>query len=397
MGSTTSFIQFGYPESDMRIRATAKEIVVPNLKIRGTFAKYDANGDQKIEKAEVMTVFKDEKAVNTLFDKFDTDKNGFITLDELAKGLEEVKGSDADDLLFEFLTKIQKQQVMDEMAEFQVQGHKVEVSWAEGVSYLNVRAATQTRPFQRWLKNLNQIKNTDPKKPDLFVNKIHIQNIDMFGPRVGFIKFQCFASSWNEKEKKVADVPGVIFMRGGAAGILTILKEDTKEGKEWAVVTIQPRLPAGSDAFVEIPAGMLDDATKGKFAGKAADELREETLLEIKEEELINLTEFAYGTRFPGMFPSAGGCDEFLVLYAYRRIFSPEVIKALQNAHGGDGDHEIIKVRLVPLEDLYKEAPDAKALSALCLYDIWQKKNPKAAYLPADKAAEAKLLAKLKK
>ena len=47
------------------------------------------------------------------------------------------------------------------------------------------------------------------------------------------------------------------------------------EDEKRAILTIQPRIPAGSLTFAEIPAGMLDDA--GSFAGAAAKEIQEET------------------------------------------------------------------------------------------------------------------------
>jgi hypothetical protein len=43
-------------------------------------------------------------------------------------------------------------------------------------------------------------------------------------------------------------------------------------------------------------------------------------------------------------------------------------LELLQLAHTGAGRSEIIKLKLVPLEDLWREAPDAKALSSLFLY-----------------------------
>lgn len=89
--------------------------------------------------------------------------------------------------------------------------------------------------------------------------------------------------------------------------------------------------------------------------------------------------------------------NKFLVLYAYRRIMSANVIQALNNTNTGVGEHEIIKVKLIAFDDLYKEAPDAKALSAIALYNIYQKKNPTATWLPKDKAAEDKLMASLQK
>ena len=45
-------------------------------------------------------------------------------------------------------------------------------------------------------------------------------------------------------------------MRGGAVGILCILIE-VETRKEYAVITLQPRIPAGHSEFPEIPAGMV--------------------------------------------------------------------------------------------------------------------------------------------
>ena len=50
----------------------------------------------------------------------------------------------------------------------------------------------------------------------------------------------------------------------------------SNEDEKRAILTIQPRIPAGSLAFPEIPAGMIDDS--GTFAGAAAKEIEEDTL-----------------------------------------------------------------------------------------------------------------------
>lgn len=46
-------------------------------------------------------------------------------------------------------------------------------------------------------------------------------------------------------------------MRGGAVAILCILIEARPGGKEFALLTLQPRVPVGDSAFPEIPAGMV--------------------------------------------------------------------------------------------------------------------------------------------
>ena len=60
----------------------------------------------------------------------------------------------------------------------------------------------------------------------LFIGHIHIQDVDMFGPRVGFIKFKARAlvdigvsdksGKREDGEDGVIKVPGIVFMRGGS-------------------------------------------------------------------------------------------------------------------------------------------------------------------------------------
>ena len=52
------------------------------------------------------------------------------------------------------------------------------------------------------------------------------------------------------------------------------------------LLTVQSRIAAGSLAFAEVPAGMLDDA--GSISGGAAEEIEEETGLVIKDGGLID-------------------------------------------------------------------------------------------------------------
>jgi hypothetical protein len=45
-------------------------------------------------------------------------------------------------------------------------------------------------PFVEWMEAINHIENHNLEKPSLIVDKVHIQQIDMFGPRIGFMKFE---------------------------------------------------------------------------------------------------------------------------------------------------------------------------------------------------------------
>jgi len=191
----------------------------------------------------------------------------------------------------------------------------------------------------------------------LNLTKVHFQSVDMFGHHIGFVKFK------SEVLKDGKYVPGIVFMRGPSVAILTIL---ICEGKEYALTTVQARVPI-SKLFLEIPAGMLDDGT---FMGKAACEMQEETGIVVKIEDLIDLTLLAYGNKYPGIYPSPGGCDEYIRLFLYRQEVSVEKLKELEGkCTGAIGTHEFISLRVLPLENLWHETSDVKALSSLFLYE----------------------------
>jgi len=249
-----------------------------------------------------------------------------------------------------------------EVINITVQGKEIPVTWGPGVKIESVtKVLREYRPFKEWVDNIS----TPANMAHILVKGILIQSIDHFGPRIGFVKF--ITSVVNEAGQFI---PGIVFMRGGSVGILVVLKlreeGDPDDGKEYTIITIQPRVPVGEARFAEIPAGMLDD---GHFGGVAAKELREETGIDIKEEDLIDLSGLAYNGKYHGMYPSAGGCDEVLRLFLYRTNVSREQLDSYQNKLTGVAEEgENICLKVLPLEQLWIEAADAKALSALYLY-----------------------------
>lgn len=151
----------------------------------------------------------------------------------------------------------------------------------------------------------------------------------------------------------------------------------TNEDEKRAILTIQPRIPAGSLAFAEIPAGMLDDS--GSFAGGAAKEIQEETGLSIPQNELVDITSLALQVKRgqdgeemlqKAVYPSAGGSDEFIpVFYCLKRMPRRE-IDGLQGRLTGLRQYgEKISLKVVPLKELWKEGlRDGKTLAAWALY-----------------------------
>ena len=161
--------------------------------------------------------------------------------------------------------------------------------------------------------------------------------------------------------------------------LLVLQPDDVEEGTEndkHVILTVQPRIPAGSLAMAELPAGMLDDA--GTFAGGAAKEIAEETGLEVAESELLNMTELALDEPRDGeeklpraMYPSMGGSDEFIPLFLWQKRVKRDTLKEWQGKLTGLRDHgEKITLQLCPLQELWKVgARDAKSLGALALYE----------------------------
>jgi len=77
------------------------------------------------------------------------------------------------------------------------------------------------------------------------------------------------------------------------------------------------------------------------------------------------------------MYTSAGGCDEFLRLFVFREIVTQQYLDSLKGKLTGNREEgELITLKIVPLSCLWREAPDAKALSALYLYDKFKQDYP---------------------
>jgi ADP-sugar diphosphatase len=150
------------------------------------------------------------------------------------------------------------------------------------------------RPFNVWLAALKSSFHGQKEEGHPFheapytLRSIDIQSVDRFGARgIGFVKIRAEIKNRNNES-----LPGVAFLRGGSVAILMILRPSDSKNERWVIMTEQPRIPAGSLTFMEIPAGMIDTQS---FAGVAAEEIEEETGLVIPKTELLDLTELALG------------------------------------------------------------------------------------------------------
>ena len=191
----------------------------------------------------------------------------------------------------------------------------------------------------------------------IIIKKIEIFNATWFcaphmiaPEKLGFLYLNVICT-----DKDNTPLPGIVFLRGSAVAVLIIVEVD---GKEYVLLTKQIRVPIGK-TFLEIPAGMLDGS--GNFAGKMADEIREETSLVVNVNELCQLGEPIY--------PSPGGCDEAIQLYLWKTSITSEKMQELLNKiHGNIDEHEKINLAFIPLQEfdqqLSSQISDVKAICA---------------------------------
>jgi 8-oxo-dGTP pyrophosphatase MutT (NUDIX family) len=245
--------------------------------------------------------------------------------------------------------------------------------------------------FERLHGNINGI-DFDGKK--VSVKGIEVQDIDMFGPKFGFGKFNV---------KTQPFLPGIVFHRSPSVACLFLIK---CEGRRYCLMTVQPRMPAGYSMFPELVAGMTDGAS-GQPKLVAAKEIKEETGLEILPDQLVDLgeaTAFSKGQladyvchsgnpestnwlregdrvrNHYGWFNSAGGSSETTKFYLYekemgRKDFIQLVRKTEREVHGVKSEGERIRLIVVPLEHILEVSPSVTTGHVLSLLRRYEKDN----------------------
>jgi ADP-sugar diphosphatase len=112
---------------------------------------------------------------------------------------------------------------------------------------------------------------------------------------------------------------------------------------------------------------MLDDS--GDFVGVAQKEMKEETGIEVKEKDMVDLIKYTGLHHDRGLYASVGGCDEFLKFFLCEHDMSQNEISKLQGKLTGNMEEgESIKIKIVLLKDLADTCPDMKTMTALYLY-----------------------------
>jgi ADP-sugar diphosphatase len=235
----------------------------------------------------------------------------------------------------------------------------INIGSSQGISVtaeagIEINQVLNSKHFEEWAATIAH-------ETGIEISKIHIQSLDMSGSEVRSTKIKIDGS----KNGKLA--PGLIFMRGGTPAILVILKAKSENKTySYALIVRQPCVAVCASSIPEMPLGVLDD--DGNFVGSAAKRMYELSGIEINESSLINMTQMVHGSSHPGMYPSCGGSAEYNPLLLYRQVVSDAELKDMQNKLDQQKD-TLLRLELCPLDRLWRMTPDAKALSALCLYE----------------------------
>ena len=72
---------------------------------------------------------------------------------------------------------------------------------------INVASVLEFKPFKDWVSDISK-EARSVKKKELEIRKIEIQNVDYFGPKIGFVKFKVDATLIENGK----NIPGIVFM-----------------------------------------------------------------------------------------------------------------------------------------------------------------------------------------
>ncbi|KAI4611185.1 uncharacterized protein J4E88_008914 [Alternaria novae-zelandiae] len=231
--------------------------------------------------------------------------------------------------------------------------------------------------FSNWLEALQKNLTVQTTPGHTFegdpwrLEGVNVHNVTVFDDgMIGFMTIEALM------KKSHTNLDRVIFLRGGTVAILMILRPKDNVDEKWVILTEQPRIGACSTAFLEIPAGMLDNKS-GTVVGKAMEQIRAETGLNVRAEELIDLTAMALDKAETneqlknGVYMSPGNLDEYMPMLLWEKYLDRKELESFRSKLGGEGVRDkLITLRIRNFEVLWKEgARDAKTLAAWALYD----------------------------
>jgi hypothetical protein len=132
---------------------------------------------------------------------------------------------------------VQVQKRMKSELSFIFRNRVVPVTVLSSVSPTVAQAALDSEVFKTWCKRCEVEK--DGKRIEL--DSVEIQNVDMFGPRVGFLKIRADSTLVDGITHHKHRLPGICFLRGGSVTILVALICEELDGQVFSVLVDQPR------------------------------------------------------------------------------------------------------------------------------------------------------------
>ncbi len=219
--------------------------------------------------------------------------------------------------------------------------------------------------IERVLTSHKMISWLDGMDPKMGLVGIKIRDVVMFGPeRVGRVLFDMVC----EPDGVRSAFDKTVCLWGAAVHALIVLR---CEGQEFVIFTEQKRECVGRMNLLELPAGLCDDEENSLDV--MVREIEEETGITARPEALINLSRMAYGQTFPGVYLSAGGTDEYTILYLLQTVATREEVNAINGRKTGlAAEGENITLRVIPISEAPFRSPDAGSLSALFFYQIFK-------------------------
>lgn len=229
----------------------------------------------------------------------------------------------------------------------------IEYSFSDEIAAADRPIILESSLFKNWLSR------TEKK---FVISKIHFSSVDFrFNRHVPlFVKLTATATLPDGKP-----VHGIVLVRGDAVGVLVVLRA---EGKPYLLLVRQPRFAISEPESLEMPAGILDWSSD--FRKVALSELKEEAMIDAKDEELIDLTGFYTGGTLDGHAGSCGLLDERIRLYAIERTVTIDELHRLDGRNQEyTNENEWIRTVVLPYEEAGKMFIDSKNLVAMFLYE----------------------------
>jgi 8-oxo-dGTP pyrophosphatase MutT (NUDIX family) len=240
--------------------------------------------------------------------------------------------------------------------EWSVQGIPLIPKYPHLIKSMN---ALQTAP-----KMINWVNKLD--KTQMQIKSIAVTDIDWFAAnptpeKLGFVKVSVNAIDLRTNKKIMSNIA---FIRGDSVAVLIVVKVITLTNAniDYILLCEQMRVPTGGHRK-EICAGMVD--ANGNIGSVVLKEVEEETGFKIKNtNDLIPLG---------SIYPSQGGCDEEVFLYAWTTtITEEEFVEKSNRIYGNEEEGEEIQLHFTPLSTLrstgLKQIKDAKAETAVHRY-----------------------------